>query len=319
MKYKVVSLIMIIPLVLMLCVFSAANIATLKVSIPVSSVTVFNEAHETINLAEGNELQIDAQVLPRNASNKGLLFASEEIQGQEYPNIEIDENGLIKANGNGLAKIIVTTKDGAYKKSFILEVTSTLATDMSISLNTTEDIVVGDEFKVIGKINPEEALDKRIEFSSSNSSIVSIDEITGECRALSSGNVTLTAVHENGLNGRLEKQIEVTVLPSLSSSLITFDGYQILSKKIYSSDFEALMEINFTKFHELGLTLSNEDIILEYAESSVEEVILTQTNSSNGIYKYNVQINGIKDDNFNLKAKNNPKSKSKAGIIIPLK
>ena len=75
MKNKVISLIMVIPLVLMFCVFSASNIATLSVPIAVSSVSIFHEEQEVVNLAEGDEFQINAQVYPKNASNKGLIYS----------------------------------------------------------------------------------------------------------------------------------------------------------------------------------------------------------------------------------------------------
>jgi len=304
MKNKVISLILIIPLVLMFCVLSAANLATLKVPIAVSSVTIFHEPQENINLAESNEFQIHAQVMPRNASNKELIYSCERVNGKPFPNLEIDEKGLVKANSNGTAKITVTTKDGAYKKSFLLEVTSTLATDLLTSLNTTNDIFVGDEFVLNAKVVPNETLDKTVKFTSSNANIVNINELTGECIAISSGKVTLTATLENGLNGEIKKEIEVLVLPNASSSLITFNGKQNFSDKIFTNDYidKVVVEVNFTSFHELGLTLTTDDIILQYDKSSAESVSLTQIENNNGIYKYNLDLQGINSDNFYLKA-----------------
>ena len=229
MKYKIVSLILLIPLVLMFCVFSAANIASLKVPISVSSVTIFHDSQEKLNLAEGNEFQINAQVLPRNASNKGLIYSYERVNNSPLPYLEISDTGLVKASGYGIAKITVTTKDGAYKKSFLLEVTSTIATDLDISLNTQSDIFVGDEFVLNCNVLPNETLDKGVIFSSSDTNIVRINELTGECTAISSGIVTLNATLNNGLNGNLEKELQVVVLPTASSSLITFEGKQNLT------------------------------------------------------------------------------------------
>ena len=302
MKYKVISLILIIPIVLMFCVFSAANIASLSISIPVSSVTVFHQMQEKINLAETDEFQINAQVLPRNATNKGLVYSYEAVNGYPLPNLSIDENGLVKASGYGVAKITVTTKDGAYKKSFLVEVTSTLASDIILSLSKTDDIMIGDEFVVDCLITPQETLDRNVVFSSSNQSIVKIDSLSGECKAISSGKVTLKATLENGLNGKIEKTMDIVVLPNASSSPITFDGSIGLTEKIYSNDFSAVMEINFSSLYALGITLEKNDIILDYQTSKVESVELIEISNNNGIYKFNVVIKGLNDDSFNLKA-----------------
>ena len=302
MKYKVVSLILIIPIVLMLCVFSAANIASLKVPIPVSSVSLFHDRQEIVNLAEGNEFQIDAQVMPRNASNKGLIYSYEQVNGRPLPNLDIDENGLVKASGYGTAKITVATKDGGYKNSFILEVTSTIATDMQIALNTSNDIVVGDEFVLESVVLPNEALDKSVVYSSSNENVVTINALSGECRAISSGVATLKATLENGLNGKIERELQVAVLPIVTNSLITFDGSANLSDKIFADDYSVIMEVNFSSLHELGKVLTTSDIILEYNKSSVTSVNLNFIEANNGIYKYQLNILGLTGDVFNLKA-----------------
>lgn len=307
MKNKIVALILIVPLVLMFCVFSAANIASIKVPISVSGVTLFHNQQEIVNLAEGDEFQINAQVLPRNASNKGLMYTYESVDGNPVPILNINNEGFVRASGYGLAKITVTTKDGAYKKSFLLEVTSTLATDIILNLNTTEDIMIGDKFNLIAKILPDETIDKSVKFSSSNNNIVKINSYTGSCTAVSSGKVTLSATTE-GLNGKITKDIEVVVLPNASENPITFNGQNILYDKIFTSQFTAIMEVNYTSLYDLGITLNNEDIILEYDKEHVDSVQIVELDNSEGIYKFKLNIDGINTDNFNLKAKINHES-----------
>ena len=191
MKYRVLTLIMLIPLVLMVCVFSAANFSSLQVPISVSSVALLHEKLEVINLAESNTFQINAQVMPINASNKGLIYTYESVSARPMPTLSISENGFVTASGFGTAKIVVTSKNGAYKKSFILEVTSTVATDLVANLSKETDIFVGDEFEILTQVLPDEALDKNVRFYSSDNSVVQVNALTGECKAISSGRVTL--------------------------------------------------------------------------------------------------------------------------------
>lgn len=302
MRYKIISLILIIPLILMVCIFSASKVASQQVDISVSDVTLFHDKQEVINLAEGNNLQINAQVMPINASNKGLIYSYEQVGETSLPNLEIDEFGLITANGYGSAKIVVTTKDGAYKKSFLLEVTSTVATDIEVSLSESENIIVGDSFSVIGKAVPSDALDKNIKYYSSDNSVVSVNQLTGECKAISSGKATLKAVLENGLSGKIEKQIEVIVYPTQSSNPITFNGSKTLEDNVFSENFSVVMEVNFADLYILGERLTEDDIILSYNSNLVENVELVQLENNNGIYKYKLNINGLTGEEFNLTA-----------------
>lgn len=303
MKNKVVSLIMVIPLVLMFCVFSASNIATLSVPIAVSSVSVFHEEQEVVNLAESDEFQINAQVYPKNASNKGLIYTYENLNKsliQEELFLEINETGLVKAKGCGTAKITVETKDGAYKKSFILEVVSTKATDIIANVNKNGDIFVGDKFSYLANVIPETTLDKSVVFSSSDSSVVKVNSITGECTAVSNGRATITATLENGLNGQIQKSVEVIVFPKQTSSLITFEGQDNISENIFSDSYFVDMNINFTAEYVLGKTLTQEEVILDYDETLVENVKISEWINNNGVYKCKLSITGIESD-LNLK------------------
>jgi len=276
MRYKVITLIMLIPIVLMLCLFSAAGFTSINVPISVSGVTLFHENLEVVNLAESDKFQINAQVYPKNSSNKGLSYTCSPISQKPFPTITISENGLIQASGYGTAKVTVSTKDGNYKKSFILEVTSTVATELVAHLDHEGDIYVGDEFNVLSQVLPSLAVDKNVKYSSSNSSILQVNSITGRCKAVGSGNVKITACLENGLSGKLIKEFNIAVLPADSSNPITFNGSVNFTDYILSEDLlGTVMEINFTDLHELGIELSKDDIELIYDTNKVESVDYT--------------------------------------------
>jgi len=300
MKNKVIILIMLIPIVLMVCVFSAANFTALQVPIAVSSVSLYHENLEVINLVENNTFQINAQVSPINASNKGLIYTYEAVNGKQTPSLNIDNKGLITASGYGTAKVIVTTKDGAYKKSFMLVVTSTKATELVANLSKTDDIVVGDEFSILTAVLPNEALDKLVTFSSSDSNKVRIDALTGEAKALSRGRVTLKATLQNGINGRIEKSFDVVVLPNDSSNPITFDGSQTLFDNIFGTSFSTPMVVDFTDLYSIGFELKTEDIVLDYNNQEAN-VDLQLTSNEDGVYVYNLNITNINVKEFNLK------------------
>ncbi len=302
MKNKVIILIMLIPLVLMVCVFSAANFTSLQVPIAVSGVSLYHENLEVINLVEGNKMQINAQVYPINASNKGLKYTYESVAGKPTPNIEINEKGLMTVSGYGSANVIVSSKDGAYKKSFMLVVTSTKATELVATLSTTDDIAVGDEFSILTTVLPNEALDKNVRFSSSDTNKVRINALTGEAKALSRGLVTLKATLENGLNGKLEKTFDILVLPNDSSNPITFDGSHTLEDNIFGSVYPTIpMIVDFTDLYSIGFTLQKEDIVLTYNEQEAD-VDFELSSSEDGVYVFDLNITNISVAEFNLTA-----------------
>ena len=78
--------------------------------------------------------------------------------------------------------------------------------------------------------------------------------------------------------------------------------------KIFTDQFSAIMEVNYTSLYELGITLNKNDIILDYNLEDVESVSLTELENENGIYKFALNIEGINVDNFNLVAKINHES-----------
>ena len=183
----------------------------------------------------------------------------------------------------------------------MLVVTSTKATELVASLSKTDEITVGDEFSVLATVLPNDALDKNVRFSSSDNTIVQINALTGACRAISSGRVTLKATLENGLNGKLEKTFEIVVMPNNSSNPISFNGVENFTDNIFAENFSAVMQVNFTDLHEIGFTLSKDDIVLNYNNQEAN-VNLDAISNENGIYKYTINITNISVDEFNLSA-----------------
>lgn len=144
MKQRIVALVMIIPIVLMICVFSAANVVTLAMPIPVSGIELEMKQEETLSLSAGvDTLEIKARAIPLNASNQKLNYSYAEISGKRPAEIEIDAEGVIRAKRVGSLKITVSTAEGGFSKSFLLHVTSEKATEIEITV--PESMVSGEK------------------------------------------------------------------------------------------------------------------------------------------------------------------------------
>ena len=80
------------------------SVNVIDTSIKVTSVSLNKEV---VKLNVGEETTITAKVLPNNATNKKLIWTSSN------PSIaEVDENGNIKANGDGAVTITATSNNG---------------------------------------------------------------------------------------------------------------------------------------------------------------------------------------------------------------
>ncbi len=217
MKQRIVALVMIIPIVLMICVFSAANVVTLAMPIPVSGIELDMNQEETLSLSAGvDTLQINARAIPLNASNQKLNYSYAEISGKRPAEIEIDAEGVIRAKRVGSLKITVSTAEGGFSKSFLLHVTSEKATEIEITV--PESMVSGEKKTFTSQVYPEEAASTNVTWESSNKNILKINALTGAAEAVSAGRATVTATVKDGLSGKLSASAEVVVTPAETES-----------------------------------------------------------------------------------------------------
>lgn len=308
MKYKIISLIMIIPFILMLCVFSAANVVSLNVPIPVSGVKLFNDLEERINLASSNNtLKINAIVEPTNASNKKLIYTYEAVEGKKMARIAIADDGTITPIEVGTVKVIVTSSDNAYSSSFILEVTSSLVTNFEIK-EVTQKIEVGDIFNMVVDVYPLTASHKDVYWSSSNSSVLRVNKVTGKVEALASGQADITATIEDTLYGVMKKTVTLNVMPKITDSGILFEGKNSYSVKTWDEKVELIMYIGIQDKLEGNQVVDEDNIVWNYDSNQITNVdyeLINRVSGGEVSYKVTLSLNSDITGNINASAKLN--------------
>ena len=65
-------------------------------------------------------------------------------------------------------------------------------------------------------------------------------------------------------------------MPNASENPITFDGNEVLIDKIFTDQFSAIMEVNYTNLYDYGIKLNKDDIILEYEKSDVDNITIIE-------------------------------------------
>lgn len=160
---------------------------------PIIAVESVNLNKEELELIEGSTDQLIATVLPEDAINKKVSWTSSN------PLVAtVDEAGLVTAIAEGEATITVTTEDGNHTASCTVIVEKPIVEVESVSLNKANiTLIEGATEALIATVLPEDATNKNIGWSSSNPSIVTVDE-TGLVTAVKEGETVITVTIEDG-------------------------------------------------------------------------------------------------------------------------
>ena len=143
MRKNIIALMLVLPLLFVFTVFSSGNVASLGVSVSASSIEIMNAPEDDtlrIDLAEyKDDFQIVAKVYPENASNKAYSFLVEEVEGTQFASVTVDEQGYIHAESTGSARVSAVSKDGGYKDSITVIVSSSKPYGLELSLYSLSD------------------------------------------------------------------------------------------------------------------------------------------------------------------------------------
>ena len=157
-------------------------------TVPVTSVSL---DRTSVELEEGEDRMLTATVNPENASNKNVTWSSSD------PSVVSVVNGYIVALKTGRATITVMTEDGGKTATCEVTVNTKTVPVTSVSLDKTSvELIEGDVLTLTVTINPSNASNKNVTWSSSNPSVATVSN--GKVTALKVGNATITVKTEDG-------------------------------------------------------------------------------------------------------------------------
>lgn len=151
--------------------------------ISVSSVSLSQATAETI---PGETVQLIATVLPTNASDKTVVWASSNKSVAT-----VSDSGLVTAIAEGSSTI--TASCGGKSATCQVTVRKATVAVSDVTLDQTDlKLTVGDEELLKATVSPYDATDRAVTWNSSDESIVSVDQ-NGKVKALKGGTATITA------------------------------------------------------------------------------------------------------------------------------
>lgn len=243
MKNRVLLLIMTLPIVLLIALFSMGKIASINTEISVSGIEITTQndgGFIYIDRADyADDIVFSAQVFPVNASNQGYSFSV------EYPDDEcdiyLDADNTLQIKGNGKAKIVATSKDKGFTASVIVTAYSSKVFSITPKLTNVggEDVAIDfvDDgaystsittgiYDFSSVAEPSELSDASVVWSSGNSDILEVNPVTGKLKAKLSGQTYVVANCPSGVNGGVECRIDVQVASAYTSSGLLVNGLE---------------------------------------------------------------------------------------------
>ena len=187
----------------------------IRVSLPSTKVTgvVLNKTGVTLDKDETYELRAD--VIPYNATNQKVSWTSNATQVAT-----VDQEGNVRAVGQGKATITVTTADGNYKATCVVTVESEVkVTGIELDRNTV-NMKYGRVIELKATIEPENATNREITWTSNNEEVATVSG--GRVYSINPGKATITATTTDG---NYKATCEVTVEDVTEDELTINTGY----------------------------------------------------------------------------------------------
>jgi len=181
--------------------------------VPVETVTISGES----TVAEGGTTQLTATVLPEYATYKTVVWSSSDTSIAT-----VDENtGLVTGVTAGNVTISATV-DGV-AGTFEIEVIKIPVETVTISGNSS--VAEGGIIQLTATVLPEDATDKTVVWSSSDTSIATIDVNTGLVTGVTAGGTVTISATADGVTGTYEVtvqegEISITITSETGESTI---------------------------------------------------------------------------------------------------
>lgn len=158
----------------------------------VQSVTGVSLDKTKLSIDTGKTATLKATVVPDNATNKGLNWAS-----TDEAIATVDSKGVVTGVKAGTATIKVGTKDGNKSAEAEVTVKTPVVLVSGISLNKeTTTIDTGKNETLKATIAPENATNKAVKWASDNADVATVDN-AGKVIAVKAGTANVTATSDD--------------------------------------------------------------------------------------------------------------------------
>lgn len=233
MRKTLISLVLIIPMIFLLVVFSSANLVSLNVSISVNGIRIFSEdgldEDNTlfIDMADDKLHKVEVELSPANATNRGFTLTSADLSVAE-----VTEEGNIIPKGEGTVEITATSNDKSFTDSLTAVVVSSKPYDFEFSLldgegkNVFKATPEGYEGEISAGTHSFDMAVKPLGFNdysinaATSTTILEADKGAKTLFLPFSGEAKINVAVPDGVNGDIKKQVSLNVTKPAGVMLI---------------------------------------------------------------------------------------------------
>lgn len=160
----------------------------------------------SLTLQTGKTERLSSEVIPADAVNRNVTWHSTNTSVAD-----VDSNGLVIAKGGGKCEIICTSAENASITAKCTVTVTVPVTGVQISTQSAE-LYTTKTLKLSAEVFPSSATEKKVEWSSGNERIATVDK-NGLVTAVGSGTVAIIC---KTVDGGYTSRCELTVLSKIS-------------------------------------------------------------------------------------------------------
>ena len=165
-------------------------------------------------IQKGDRKQLQVKIIPEEASSHKVIYSSSNSEVAT-----VDDSGIIQAIRSGETTIVVKAEENSVQSEIKINVYSKVT---GVFLDQSDIyMVIGDSFKINGYVEPDDANDSKILYSSSNESVATVDD-SGFIFANKIGDVNIIATSNE--NPEISQVCKLSVVRKMEDSEISIDS-----------------------------------------------------------------------------------------------
>lgn len=288
MTKKILLLVLFLPMILMISLFSTTDAVSLAIDIPVTGIEIVEDNIVYLDLDQNEKYEINYTVYPTNATNQKVSLSTEQVGEERLAKVEFVDGYLIPKS-IGVAKVFLTTIDGSFKDSFIVQVDSNMLQEIESEISENK-IYVGGTAVITTTFIPANATNQIIAYRSSNENVAKVDA-NGNVLGVGRGQATITiySVDNENVYDTVEINVYNTDIMDIGeTNIITWNQSGEFNLSI---DSDADYQLSYQVLdYALNVTETDNIILLFGEETENGNVKVTYTFKEEYIGQYTINI-----------------------------
>lgn len=280
----IILLILCLPLILMLSLFTTTNVVSIVVDVPVTGIEVAIEEVIELDLDKGDTFEIDYVISPSEATKKDISISFSPVGDKKLAEFRVEDNKIIPTS-YGSAMVTVQTVDGGFRDSFEVIVYSKVVESI-VSTPKDSEILVGQYTDIETVYYPEIINDDGLTYSvkAGGEGIATVSK-SGRIRGIGIGTATIVVTSTD--NPLAVCEFDITVKSSGIVDFVENTNYITALDEERTGSIKSVLNP--------GLNVSGYEIKLfdEDGNPVPDSVIDVSFDKTTGLVNYN-----FKDRNF---------------------